>query len=160
MQKISAIFEKSLTCAEKDNMQARDASFEDLQIGESASFERTVTEADMAAFAALSGDLNPLHTDDAYAATTRFGKRVVYGMLLGAWCSQLVGMHMPGKRCVYVSQSLLFKKPIFIGDTIVVTGHITEKSLSTRLLTITISITVHGETAAEGIAITQVLSDT
>lgn len=121
-------------------MKARDLHLEDIAVGDTASFERTIRESDIAAFAQLSGDHNPLHTDVAYAAGTSFGRPIVHGMLLGALCSTLVGMYMPGKRCLYLGQSLRFKKPVYAGDTVTVTGTVQAKSAVTRVLSIAVSI--------------------
>ena len=109
-------------------------------MGDTASFSRTITEADVNDFAKLSGDYNPLHTDEKYAQTTKFGKRVVHGMFLGALISQLLGMELIGKRCLYLSQDLQFKKPVFIDDTILISGEVKNKSESTRILDILIEV--------------------
>ena len=109
-------------------------------MGDTASFSRTITEADVNEFAKLSGDYNPLHTDEEYAKTTKFGKRVVHGMFLGALISQLLGMKLIGKRCLYLSQNLQFKKPAFIGDAVLVSAEIKNKSESTQILDISIEI--------------------
>ena len=138
-------------------MHARDLTFEEIKVGDTASFERTIVESDVRAFAALTGDENPLHVDPGYAATTKFGKPLVHGMLLGGLCSALVGMHLPGKRCLYLSQSLTFKKPVFIGDTVRVQGTVSAKSEATRVLTLALTITSNGQEVAGGTALTQVL---
>ncbi len=138
-------------------MNARDVSFEALQIGETATFSRTIHEKDVEAFALLSGDMNPLHMDEAYAQTTQFGQRIVHGMFLGALCSCLVGMYLPGKRCLYLSQTLIFKKPVFIGDTVDVEGTLISKSQSTKLLSVDIVFIRDKEVVAQGQAQVQVL---
>ena len=120
--------------------EARDLKWEDIKVGDTASFSRTITEADVNDFAKLSGDYNPLHTDEKYAQTTKFGKRVVHGMFLGALISQLLGMELIGKRCLYLSQDLQFKKPVFIDDTILISGEVKNKSESTRILDILIEV--------------------
>lgn len=129
---------------------ARDRAFESLTAGEKASFERTITEADIRTFAELSGDHNPLHTDDAYAATTPFGARVVHGMFIGALVSRLVGMHLPGKRALLVKESLEFKKPVHIGDTVKVEGVIARMSSAMRIIELDIRICVKDTVAAIG----------
>ncbi len=134
-----------------------DLSFEDIAVGMSTSFSRTISTEDVESFAKLSGDYNPLHIDDAYAKTTKFGKRVVHGMLLGALCSQLVGMHLPGKRCLYLQQTLSFKKPVFVGDMVSVQGVVEAKSPATKVLDIAISIMRDTEEVASGLAKVQVL---
>ena len=138
-------------------MKARDLKFEDIKIGESASFSHMITEQDVSDFARLSGDLNPLHTDEEYARTTRFGKRIVHGMFLGALCSRLVGMYIPGKHCLYVSQELRFKNPALIGDLVVVRGEVVAQSESTRILDIMIKISKDTMILADGLAKVQII---
>lgn len=139
-------------------MESADLLFENISVGDSTSFERVFTEEDVRIFAELTGDRNPLHTDEAYAATTRFGKPLVHGMLAGALCSTLVGMHLPGKRCLYLRQSLSFKQPVFIGETLIVRGVVSEKVEATRMLSLAVSITSNGIGVIEGEARVQVLS--
>jgi 3-hydroxybutyryl-CoA dehydratase len=93
--------------------------FEDLQIGMEASLSNTVTEADINAFAAVSGDKNPVHLDADYAAKTMFKERIAHGMLSAGYISAVFGMQMPGPGAIYVSQTLNFKAPVKIGDTVV-----------------------------------------
>lgn len=109
---------------------------EDIKIGYCASFDRIVTDQDMADFAKLSGDTNPLHTDEAYAKKTKFNQRVVYGMLAASFFSCLVGMHTPGENALYLSQDLKFLHPIFIGEELMVQGKVIEKHESVRIITI------------------------
>src|SRR6185295_7235732 len=83
---------------------AADLQFEDISVGQSAQFEMLVTEEMVGQFAQLSGDQNPLHVDHQYAAGTSFGAPIAHGMLLASFFSRLVGMHLPGKRALYLSQ--------------------------------------------------------
>ncbi len=83
-----------------------------------ASLTRTFTQADVAAFAALSGDVNPIHLDAAYAQTTRFERRIVHGMLVSSLFSTLFGTQVPGPGAIYLGQKLRFKAPVYPGDTI------------------------------------------
>lgn len=92
-----------------------------LKIGDKASRTKTVTEADILAFAQASGDTNPVHLDDDYAATTRFGRRIAHGMLTASVISAILGNDLPGPGTVYMSQSLAFKAPVFIGDVVTAT---------------------------------------
>jgi len=108
-------------------------------------------------FAELSGDHNPLHVDETYSAKTNFGKPVAHGMLLGALVSELVGMHLPGVRCLLIKESLEFKLPVFAGDAIRVEGKVMHKSEVTRLLEIAITITRGSEVVATGTVHTKVL---
>lgn len=158
MLKLSATYTCSSRRAVKSNMDAKDLSFADIAVGDSVSFERTITTDDVAAFARLSGDYNPLHTDATYAKETKFGRPLVHGMLLGGLFSTLVGMYLPGKKCLYFGQTLQFKGPVFAGDTLVISGFVATKSESTRLLTIHTVITKGKEEVVTGIATVQVLS--
>jgi len=98
---------------------------EDLKVGQSAMFGRTVTEADIAAFAGVSGDTNPIHLHDGFARTTRFGQRIAHGMLSGSFISTVIGTKLPGPGAVYISQTMNFMAPVIIGDTITAIATIT-----------------------------------
>lgn len=89
-----------------------------LCVGDTASRTHTFTDADVRAFAALTGDFNPVHVDDEAAARSRFGKRVAHGMLVASLFSALFGTELPGEGAVYLKQELKFVKPVFIGDTV------------------------------------------
>jgi len=102
--------------------------FEDLRIGMSAAYGRTVTEADILMFAGVSGDTNPVHLDQEFAASTMFGGRIAHGMLSAAFISTVFGTKLPGPGCIYLSQSLKFKAPVKIGDTVV--ARVTVKELN------------------------------
>jgi 3-hydroxybutyryl-CoA dehydratase len=104
------------------------------------SFTRVFTSEDVLTFAKLSGDTNPLHIDEEYARTTKFKKPLVHGMLVASLCSRFVGMYIPGKRCLYIKQTLSFKNPVFVNDELVVTGRVTNVSVSTRIIEVNILI--------------------
>jgi len=87
-------------------------------IGDSASITRTITDADIHGFADVTGDRNPLHLDDEYAAKTRFGRRIAHGMLSASLISAVLANELPGAGSVYLSQTLKFVKPVFPGDTV------------------------------------------
>jgi 3-hydroxybutyryl-CoA dehydratase len=110
--------------------------FTDIKIGDSAEFEITVTETMVHQFANISGDFNSLHMDNEFAKTTKFGKRVCHGMLLGSFFSRLVGMYIPGLNALYLSQSLKFISPCFIDDKIIVRGTVIRKSERTKIITL------------------------
>jgi 3-hydroxybutyryl-CoA dehydratase len=93
-------------------------AFEDLQVGMRATLVHTVTEADITAFAGVSGDINPVHLDETYAARTRFGGRIAHGILTASFISAVIGTRLPGPGTIYVSQSLRFLAPVHIGDTV------------------------------------------
>lgn len=138
-------------------MEAKDLAIDDITVGDNASFDRMFSEKDVEVFSELSGDTNPLHMDDVYARATSFKQRLVHGMLVGSLCSALVGMYLPGKRCLYLRQTLSFKKPVFIGDTVTVFGRIIAKSETTKVLTIAIHIKKGEDIVLEGEAYVQVL---
>lgn len=96
-------------------------------------------------FARITGDYNPLHTDPTYAKNTLHKKIVTHGMLTASLLSELIGMHLPGKYSLIMSQSTRFSKPVSIGDTITVTGTISQKSIATQ----TITLDIHMARAAE-----------
>ena len=87
-------------------------------IGDSISSSRVFTLDDITHFAEVSGDHNPIHLDDNYAATTRFGRRIVHGMLVASSISAIIANQLPGTGSVYLSQTLKFKAPVFPGDEI------------------------------------------
>lgn len=91
---------------------------EDLSIGMEAIFAKTITEADVLMFAAVSGDSNPLHMNADFAEQTSFKQRIVHGMLTTSLWSTLVGTKLPGPGCAYMSQQINFLKPVHIGDTV------------------------------------------
>jgi 3-hydroxybutyryl-CoA dehydratase len=98
---------------------AKGVYFEELSLGQEASLAKTVSEADIVAFADISGDRNPVHLDAEYAATTIFKERIAHGMLSAAYISAVFGMKLPGPGAIYISQTLNFKAPVKIGDTVV-----------------------------------------
>ncbi|TVO58562.1 MaoC family dehydratase [Denitromonas halophila] len=103
-------------------------SFEDLTVGMSAAYGHTVTEADILLFAGVSGDTNPVHLNEELAAASMFGGRIAHGMLSASFISTVFGTRLPGPGCIYLSQTLKFKAPVRIGDTVV--ARVTVKSLT------------------------------
>ncbi|MBA4717722.1 MAG: MaoC family dehydratase [Nitrosopumilus sp.] len=90
--------------------------------------------------AELSGDFNPLHVDEEYAKDTKFEKPICHGMMLASFFSRLVGMHIPGKNSLYMSQSLKFFSPCYSGEHIIVEGIVNAKSNATKIITIETNI--------------------
>ena len=115
-------------------------SYDDISIGQQESFMIKITASMVEKFSNLSGDLNPLHMDNEFAESSSFKKRIVHGMLLVTFFSQLIGMRLPGKNALYFSQTLNFRSPCYIDDEIQVFGEVTEKSDSTQIITISTSI--------------------
>lgn len=87
-------------------------------LGMTASYEQTITDKDVKKFAELSGDYNPIHIDDEYAKNSRFKRKIAHGLISASFFSALFGTKLPGEGCVYVSQNLNFKRPVYINDTV------------------------------------------
>ena len=102
--------------------------FEDLEVGMSAAYGHTVTEADILLFAGVSGDNNPVHMNEELASASMFGGRIAHGMLSASFISTVFGTRLPGPGSIYLSQTLKFKAPVRIGDTVV--ARATIKSLT------------------------------
>jgi 3-hydroxybutyryl-CoA dehydratase len=115
-------------------------SYDDISIGQRESFMIIITASMVEKFSNLSGDLNPLHMDNEFAESSSFKKRIVHGMLLASFFSQLIGMKLPGKNALYFSQTLNFRSPCYIDDKIEIIGEVIEKSDSTKIITISTSI--------------------
>ena len=94
---------------------------DEVQVGDSASFTKTIREEDVLQFAAITEDHNPIHTDEAYAARTRFGRRLAHGPLVAGLVAPVLGMKLPGMGTLAVSQTLRYLAPVYIDDTITVT---------------------------------------
>ena len=125
---------------------------EDLQVGMSDEFSKTVTEADIVAFADISGDTNPVHMDEAFAAATPFKGRIAHGMLGASLISTVLGTKLPGPGCIYVSQDLRFKAPVRIGDTVVAKVTVTEILAEKRRVTFACECRVGDTVVIDGAA--------
>ena len=125
----------------------------ELAVGQSASRTRTVTEADLIAFADVSGDHNPVHLDEAYAQTTPFKGRIAHGMLSAAWISALLAGELPGPGAIYLSQSLSFKRPVRIGDEVTITLTVTAIDAEKGRVTLSSVGSVAGKTVVDGEAV-------
>ena len=126
--------------------------FASMSVGDRKAFTHTISEKDVAAFADISGDYNPLHMDEQYAKSSTFGRRVVHGMFLGALLSRFVGMLLPGAYALLMKEQLEFKKAVFIDDTVILEGEIVQKSESTRIIELKISISRGSDLVAVGSA--------
>ena len=104
--------------------------------GQSASLTRTVSAADVEAFARLTGDNNPVHLDDTYAATTRFGRRIAHGMLAVSYISAVLGTTFPSPGTIYLSQNVSFLAPVYLGDTITATVTVSKFRAEKGVLTL------------------------
>jgi 3-oxoacyl-[acyl-carrier protein] reductase len=125
--------------------------FEKIQQGDEVEFAKTIAPSDVEAFAALSGDRNPLHMDDRFAAGTHFQRRVVHGMLIANYVSALIGMRCPGPGALWSQQTFRWPAPVFIGDRIQVRLKVTHKSSGSRTLTLSAKATNQdGKVVMEG----------
>lgn len=116
-------------------MTVRDSiPLEEIEVGMNASYSQTITDADIKSYAGLSGDHNPVHVDQVYAETSRFGKRIAHGMLSSGFFSALFGTKLPGYGCVYASQTLQFRYPVYIGDTVTATVTVKHVDIEKRRL--------------------------
>ena len=127
--------------------------FDELSVGQSAETVHVVGEADIEAFAAVSGDVNPVHMDETFARTTAFGGRIAHGMLAAAYISAVLGNQLPGAGSIYLSQSLRFRRPVKIGDP--VTARVTVKALDPAKghATFETQALVNGKTVVDGEAL-------
>ena len=132
--------------------------FEDLSIGMEASIARTVTEKDIEDFARVSGDVNPVHLDEAHAAATPFKQRIAHGILTASYISAVFGTKLPGPGCIYVSQTLNFKAPVYIGHEVVTTVKITDLIPEKRRAIFHCVCKVGGKAVLEGEAVLMVPS--
>lgn len=124
--------------------------FEDLTVGQSAAYARTVTEADILAFAGVTGDFNPVSVNEELAASTMFGGRIAHGMLSAGFISTVFGTKLPGPGSIYLSQTLKFKAPVKIGDTVTARCTIKELIPAKRKAVFTTVCTVRGKPVLEG----------
>jgi len=107
-----------------------------IQAGDSASLTKTFTEDDVLTFAEISGDQNPIHVDPEFAATTRFKRQLVHGMLTAGMISAVLGMQLPGPGCIYLKQELNFRAPVYIGDTITAKVTVTKVRADKPIITL------------------------
>ncbi|MCL6263608.1 MaoC family dehydratase [Craterilacuibacter sp. RT1T] len=124
--------------------------FEDLKIGDFAEYAKTITEADILMFAAVSGDDNPVHINQEYAEQTMFGGRIAHGMLTASLISTVVGTRLPGPGTIYLSQSTRFKAPVKIGQTVTARATVTELDPAKKRVKFATQCFVAGNVILEG----------
>ena len=125
----------------------------EISVGQSATYSKTLTQTDVILFAACSGDVNPVHLDKDYAATTPFGEPIGHGMWTGSLVSAAIAMRLPGPGSVYRSQSLSFKQPVKPGDTVTIT--LTVSEIKEKIKLVTLDCEAHnqdGKLIAKGVA--------
>lgn len=122
-----------------------------IEIGESASFSKTVTEADITLYAGISGDFNEAHMNAEAASKGMFGQRIAHGMLSAGFISNVLGNYLPGPGTIYMGQTLKFVKPVYIGDTVTATATVKEKiEAKNRLILDTVVTNQRGEKVIVG----------
>ncbi|HNW33737.1 MAG TPA: MaoC family dehydratase [Candidatus Ozemobacteraceae bacterium] len=106
---------------------ARELAYADIKVGDRAELSKQVTDADIMAFATVTGDFNPVHVNEEYAKKTQFGGRIAHGMLTAGLVSAVLGMKLPGANAIYMKQELAFLGPVRIGDTVTAAVEVIEK---------------------------------
>lgn len=130
----------------------------DLKIGDSFSTSRKVTDELVRKFAEVSGDYNPIHLDDEFAKTTRFGRRIAHGMLSGAFISAVLGYEFRERKIIYLSQTMKFTAPVYLDDTVTATATVTAIREDKGIVTLeTICTNQNGEVLVKGEAAVMVL---
>lgn len=124
--------------------------YDELFVGQTAEYSKTVTDADVRAFAQLTGDVNPIHIDEEVARKTRFGGRIAHGMISAGLISAAIANKLPGGGAIYLAQTLKFTAPVRIGDTITVSLKVLELLSKKRLRLETVCRNQRGETVIEG----------
>ena len=132
--------------------------FEDLTIGQTASLGKTISEADILMFAAVSLDTNPVHLNEEAAKASIFGTRIAHGMLSAGLISAVLGTQLPGPGTLYMSQQLRFRAPVKIGDTVTATVEVTALNPEKKRATLKTTCVVGDEVVIEGEAYVQVPS--
>jgi 3-hydroxybutyryl-CoA dehydratase len=121
------------------------------KIGDTASLSKTITEADIQAFADVTGDHNPIHLDEEFAAQSRFGRRIVHGMLSASLISAAIANKLPGEGSIYLAQTLRFVLPVFLGDEITARVTVIDVRPDKPILKLqTLCINQHGQTVIDG----------
>ncbi len=124
--------------------------YDELQVGQRASLERTVSERDVQLFAEVSGDRNPVHLDDHYAAGTPFKARIAHGMLTGALISAAIAGTLPGPGSIYLGQNLRFLRPVKLGDSLRIELEVLEKLPKQRVRIATRVLNAQNKAVVEG----------
>ncbi|WP_425804133.1 MaoC family dehydratase [Desulfitobacterium sp. Sab5] len=132
----------------------KELAYADMNVGDSASLSKTVTESDILNFAGLTMDFNPVHVNAEYAKDSIFKERIAHGMLSAGFISAVLGTTLPGPNSIYLGQELKFTAPVKIGDTVTATATITEKKDDKRILKLkTVVTNQRGEVVVDGNAV-------
>ena len=130
--------------------------FEDLSVGMTETLEKTVSASDVVGFAQLTGDRNPIHLSEHFAARTTFKKRIAHGLYTASLISAVLGTRLPGPGAIYISQTLNFRAPVKIGDTVVVTVTVAELVPEKSRARLACVCAVAGEVVLDGEALVKV----
>jgi 3-hydroxybutyryl-CoA dehydratase len=130
-------------------------TFEQLSVGMNALYSRTITDTDLRNFSGVCGDTNPMHLNEEYAGSTVFGRCVVHGMLTASLLSTVIGTRLPGPGCLYVSQTLHFRAPVYVGDTVYARATIQELIPEKRRAILRTECLVRDKIVLDGEAIAQ-----
>jgi len=132
--------------------------FEDLSVGMTEAISKTISSADVIGFAQLTGDRNPIHLSEHFAAKTSFGRRIAHGLYTASLISAVLGTRLPGPGAIYISQTLHFRAPVRIGDTVDVTVTVVGLNTERQRATLTCICRVGDEVVLEGEALVKVPS--
>lgn len=123
----------------------------ELKIGDTASFAKTITDVDVKMFAGITGDFNPVHINKEFAKTTMFKDRIAHGMLVASLFSTVLGTQLPGEGAIYLGQELKFTKPVYLDDTITATVTVTEVNIEkNRVVLETIATNQNSDVVIKG----------
>lgn len=123
-----------------------DMPFEEIKVGDKASFSKTISEADIYAFAGITGDFNPIHINKHFAHNSRFKRRIVHGMLIASLISTVLGTTLPGVNTIYLYQEVKFIAPVYIGDTLTAEVEVLEKVDKKKIITLKTTVSNHENT--------------
>ena len=142
----------------KESLAVEFKSYEEISVGDSATLRRRITQEAVDAFAALTGDVNPLHVDENYASQTEFGQPVAHGMLAASFVSTMVGMQIPGPGALWTQQSFRWLLPVFVGDELTYTIRVKQKSPAIRVCVLEVNaVNQSGEKVLEGTGMAKAL---
>ena len=139
-------------------LELRTLHFEDLSVGMTERLAKTISSSDVVGFAEVTGDRNPIHLSEHFAARTSFGTRIAHGLYTASLISAVLGTRLPGPGAVYISQTLNFRAPVKIGDTVDVTVTVAELIPERHRARLTCTCSVAGETVLDGEALVKVPS--
>lgn len=132
---------------------SEDLFLEDFELGYTVENRHVITDDIVHSFCALTGDYSPLHVDDEFAKASRFGRRLVHGMLTSAYITEIIGMKLPGRNGIYMNQSLAFRKPVYIGDEVTIRAEIMGIDQEKSRIRLATTCLARNETVVDGEAL-------